>query len=73
MPASPRRLGSILSVADSIAQDPVVHLALLWKTFEKSGAVSAYIAYRMGLAHIARGDRLVSEWTRTSGNSPQFS
>lgn len=69
MPASPRRLHSIPSGADRIPQDPVAYLARLWKAFEKSGAVSAYIAYRMQLAHLVRGDQLVTVWTR---DGPQY-
>jgi len=40
-----------------VSQDPVAHLAQLWRTFEESGAISAYIAYRMHLAHLAYGER----------------
>jgi hypothetical protein len=62
MPASPRRLHSILS-ADRIPHDPIARLARRWKTFEETGAVSAYIAYRMQLAHLAHGHHPVSIWT----------
>lgn len=64
MPASPRRLHSIVSIADRIPRDPVARLARLWNAFEKSGTATSYIAYRMELAHLARGDRTVSFWSR---------
>jgi hypothetical protein len=38
-------------------QDSVTYLTQLWRTFEESGAISAYIAYRMHLAHLSFGDR----------------
>ncbi len=34
--------------------DGGARLAWLWKAFERSGEVSAYIAYRFELAHLAR-------------------
>ena len=40
-----------------ISHDPVGRLAQLWRTFEESGAISAYIAYRMHLAHLAYSER----------------
>ena len=38
-------------------QDSVTHLGQLWRVFEESGAISAYIAYRMHLGHLAYGER----------------
>ena len=69
MSASPRRLHSILSVADRIPHDPVAHLAWLWQAFEKTGAVSAYVAYRMELAHLVRGGQQLTTWPGTTGSS----
>lgn len=62
MPGSPRRLALIGSIAERIPHDPVVDLARLWKAFEQSGTVSAYIAYRIRLAHLARDDGPVRRW-----------
>ena len=55
---SPRRLVPFPSAAGRVAHDPVARLARLWKTFEETGTISAYIAYRMQLAHLARGGQM---------------
>jgi hypothetical protein len=48
-----------------ILQDSVAHLVQLWRTFEESGAISAYIAYRLHLAHLSYGERQhLTHWKR---------
>jgi hypothetical protein len=36
---------------------PAAQLSQLWKLFEESGTISAYIAYRMCLANLIYADR----------------
>jgi hypothetical protein len=45
-------------------RDPIAHLARLWKVFEETGAVAAYVAHRMQLAHLARGHQMAGFWAR---------
>ena len=59
MPAPTRRPHIFSLAVDRIPQDPIAHLAHLWKAFEEAGTISAYIAYRMHLAQLARENRMV--------------